>query len=248
MTDCLNCQNPLQSTDSYCASCGQPTFNLHQSFNKVIGQMLHELLDIDGRLARTLKGLLFKPGLVSSEYRQGKRISYTPPLRMYLVTSVLLFFVTSLFQNYTSSHPSQSASLLLPPELLEQIPKLMFMLLPVYAAIMHLWQRLFNYQKTPANNHYIFNIVFAVHIHIFSYIVIMLLLPLKLLPQDSVVYLIINTLLILFLLIYPTLAIKRFYQQSWLKSLLMGITTFFIYINCIGLGFKATLTFLEVLK
>ena len=55
--------------------------------------MFHELLDIDGRLVRTLKSMLLKLGLLSKEYCAGKRMKYTPPLRLYIVIS-FIFLLT----------------------------------------------------------------------------------------------------------------------------------------------------------
>jgi len=45
---------------------------------------------------RTLKCLLFKPGWLSHEHVHGRRARYTPPVRLYLVTSILAFLVVTL--------------------------------------------------------------------------------------------------------------------------------------------------------
>jgi hypothetical protein len=232
MSHCLNCQKSLTHSDQYCAACGQPTFDLQQSLIKILHHITHELLDIDGRLMRTFKALLFKPGYISQQYQQGKRVSYTPPLRMYLVTSLILFFMTSLLKTPTSGVNIQVSMLLLPPGLLEQIPKMMFLFLPISAILLQLFHR-----KT----HYIFNLVFAVHVHIFCYLLIMALLPLYTLTTEFAIVGWIQNGLFLYLLVYPLLAIKRFYQHSWLKSLLLTTVIITLYLALIGLIFEAYL-------
>ena len=89
--ECKNCHHPLMSEAKFCAVCGQSAKSLNKPFMSVISETLHETLDIDGRLMLTLKTLLFKPGRLSLDYNLGKRVKYTPPLRMYLVISILFF-------------------------------------------------------------------------------------------------------------------------------------------------------------
>ena len=96
MSICTNCNHQLQPQSKYCAYCGQSIVNYQKPIKPVITEMLHESLDIDGRLFLTLKTLLFKPGFLTLEYTNGKRKKYTPPLRMYLVISIIFFLLLSL--------------------------------------------------------------------------------------------------------------------------------------------------------
>jgi len=52
-----------------------------------------DLTHADSRLWRTLFALLFKPGFLTREFLEGRRVRYLPPLRLYLVLSVLFFLV-----------------------------------------------------------------------------------------------------------------------------------------------------------
>jgi hypothetical protein len=45
----------------------------------------------------TLYALLFKPGLLTREFLDGRRVRYLPPLRLYLVLSVVFFLIISNF-------------------------------------------------------------------------------------------------------------------------------------------------------
>jgi hypothetical protein len=57
-----------------------------------------DVLDVDSRVWRTLWPLAFRPGLLTQEFLRGRRASYTPPFRMYLVLS-LVFFVLASFSD-----------------------------------------------------------------------------------------------------------------------------------------------------
>ncbi|MGA1372509.1 MAG: DUF3667 domain-containing protein [Pseudomonadales bacterium] len=93
---CRNCDAALNG--EYCAGCGQaaqlPALTLWALGKELSG----ELFNWDSRLWRTLRPLAFQPGFLTLEYRNGRRARYMPPLRMYLVLS-LLFFLTVSVEN-----------------------------------------------------------------------------------------------------------------------------------------------------
>lgn len=93
-TKCLNCGSALQ--DKYCPVCGQKNKDYTLTFRDFFSDFLEELLDVDSRVLRSLRLLFTKPGFLTSEYVKGRRVRYLPPLRIYLVASVLFFLVVSL--------------------------------------------------------------------------------------------------------------------------------------------------------
>jgi len=93
---CKNCNKLLEKADNYCPNCGQkniPVLNL----KFVLGEFFQTIWNVDSKLFRTLKCLIFKPGYLTKEYISGKRVSYLPPIRIYLVLSFLFFFLISVF-------------------------------------------------------------------------------------------------------------------------------------------------------
>jgi len=62
----------------------------------LIKDVIGDLLDADSRVWRTLVPLAFRPGLLTQEFLRGRRASYTPPFRMYLVLSLVFFVLASL--------------------------------------------------------------------------------------------------------------------------------------------------------
>ena len=54
-------------------------------------ELTHEILNVDGKIFRSLRLLLTRPGFLTREIFAGRRASYVSPLRLYLVASVLAF-------------------------------------------------------------------------------------------------------------------------------------------------------------
>ena len=94
--NCLNCGEVL--TGQHCSHCGQPATVRVLSLWGLTKDVIGDLLDADSRVWRTLWPLAFRPGLLTQEFLRGRRASYTPPFRMYLVLS-LVFFVLASFND-----------------------------------------------------------------------------------------------------------------------------------------------------
>ena len=60
-------------------------------FGHVLGQFAHELLHVEGKLPRTLGALIFKPGLPSQAYLEGRRVVYLSPIGLFLLVNLLYF-------------------------------------------------------------------------------------------------------------------------------------------------------------
>jgi hypothetical protein len=92
--NCLNCGEVL--TGQHCSHCGQRASVRVLSLWAMVKDVVGDALDWDSRLWRTLRPLAFKPGLLTQEFLRGRRASYTPPFRMYLILSVAFFLAASL--------------------------------------------------------------------------------------------------------------------------------------------------------
>jgi len=94
LNSCLNCGAPLAG--QYCVECGQRHRARMISVFELLRDVFDDLLSWDSRMWRSLRPLLLRPGRLTNEYLNGRRMYYTPPLRMYLVLSVIFFLLTSL--------------------------------------------------------------------------------------------------------------------------------------------------------
>ena len=105
---CLNCGKPLMG--SYCGNCGQKAKELRRPFFRLSREAISSLFELDGRSFRTLFYLLTKPAHLSKEYFSGRRMQYTPPLRLFLVISVSFFLLVSFYTSIRSMEGILSAN------------------------------------------------------------------------------------------------------------------------------------------
>ena len=115
MDICVNCG--AQLTGPFCANCGQKRF---VESDRKLGHLLHHLLesatDLDSRAWRTLRALLFQPGLLSREYFEGRRARWLSPVSIFFTASVLYFVAqlhggdfTPTFNQQVTGHIRQLA-------------------------------------------------------------------------------------------------------------------------------------------
>jgi hypothetical protein len=71
--------------------------NLRLPFSQFISEVIDDALSLDTRLVRTLRPLLFRPGLVTRDYLMGRRVTHVPPLRAYLISALIFFGLFSIF-------------------------------------------------------------------------------------------------------------------------------------------------------
>ena len=87
--NCLNCGNEVAGR--FCQHCGQENVEVKESFAHLILHFIEDITHFDGKLWKTLKLLLFKPGSLTKLYMEGKRATFIHPIRMYLFVSAVFF-------------------------------------------------------------------------------------------------------------------------------------------------------------
>lgn len=88
---CANCGAAVSG--EFCGRCGQRREHEMHSVLHFSREAFEDLTHADSRLWRTMIALLFKPGYLTREFIEGRRVRYLPPIRLYLVLSVLFFLV-----------------------------------------------------------------------------------------------------------------------------------------------------------
>ncbi len=91
---CLNCGTNIQL--EYCPECGQREIDPDPTLREFLHELAGEMLHWDGKLAKTFRTLITKPGELTLEYLAGRRVRFISPLRVYLTCSVLYFFLAAL--------------------------------------------------------------------------------------------------------------------------------------------------------
>ena len=106
---CPNCgfRFDLQSPyTNYCPECGQENHDLNIPLKNLVKEFIDSVFNFDGKSVRTLKALIFKPGLLTVEFMLGRRASYVMPVRLYVFISFLFFLAISI----SSSQSGESSS------------------------------------------------------------------------------------------------------------------------------------------
>jgi len=86
---CSNCGATL--TGPYCAACGQHAHESARTVSALFHDAVHVMTHVDGRFWQTMYMLLLRPGRLTQEYFAERRARYLPPVRVYLVLSLLFF-------------------------------------------------------------------------------------------------------------------------------------------------------------
>lgn len=170
---CPNC-GALRA-GSYCAACGQKAMPMAPTLSYFVHELTHELLHVDGKIFRSLRLLLAKPGLLTREIFAGRRASYVSPIRLYLIASILAFASSALFGSFgavnfdyiTDPGEAVDPAMLQRMEELERtistaltvwMPRAMFVLVPLFAALVMLFRR-------RGGHTYPQHLYFALHVH-----------------------------------------------------------------------------------
>jgi hypothetical protein len=103
-TACANCGATLMGP--YCYDCGQHARESARSVSALFHDAWHVATHLDGRFWQTLYILLCKPGKLTKEYFAERRVRYLPPVRLYLVLSVLFFAFGLATPGKNSAPPS----------------------------------------------------------------------------------------------------------------------------------------------
>ena len=89
--ECANCGRRF--IGGYCPDCGQAVEAPRRPVGAILRDFLGTALSFDTRFWRTVKPLMFRPGLLTREYFAGRRARYVPPLRLYVFSAVVFFAV-----------------------------------------------------------------------------------------------------------------------------------------------------------
>jgi hypothetical protein len=98
---CGNCDTVL--TGPYCSGCGQHAHASARSLTAVLHDGWHDLTHVDGRLWHTLWLLFSRPGRLTEDFFQERRARYLPPVRLYLVLSLVFFSLAASTGEFSSS-------------------------------------------------------------------------------------------------------------------------------------------------
>src|SRR5437763_2125151 len=102
---CENCGAPMAGP--FCAQCGQAAVDYRRSFRHVIVDILDSFLNWDSKFFATIGWLIVRPWHLTNQFLAGRRVRYVHPLRVYLLASILFFFVVNYWAKSIHADPSK---------------------------------------------------------------------------------------------------------------------------------------------
>lgn len=236
MPQCKNCRSSLGG--DYCQECGQRNTDLERPIWSLVGDIFRETFELDGRAALTFKTLFLKPGELTAEFLAGRRRAYSPPLRLYLVISISFFILVAwLAQSGALLEPGQDPSFDAAVQarfLSDDLPRLMFLLLPMFALLM---------KCVYARRLYFDHLIFSLHLHSAAYAILAAMLPLEELANRHVVFMALQVIILVYFLVYFVVAVRRVYRSPWLAVAAKSAVVLFGYMILVSVVIENTSSF-----
>jgi Protein of unknown function (DUF3667) len=235
--NCLNCGADLQG--AFCHDCGQKAAAHHLGLHAVAHDAVHEFLHLDGKILQTMKLLLFKPGQLTKDFIEGKRVRYISPIRLYLTWSVVFFALAVLVPGARESivkvGPSKNATAAetirseeqadkIGESLMHQLPRAMFILMPLFGLLTWAFYR----KQQP---YYIPHLYFAIHFHAFIFFMLALGVLVGAIGRSGKLA---GALMFVTAVPYHFIALRRVFGGSRAATLWKGFATGFLYVFAVG--------------
>jgi hypothetical protein len=92
---CPECGEPID--ERFCPRCGEKRAEARDySLRHFLGEAVNVFANLESPIPRSFFALLFRPGLLTSEYLAGRRKRYLKPLQVFVLCNVLFFFAQPL--------------------------------------------------------------------------------------------------------------------------------------------------------
>jgi hypothetical protein len=101
---CLNCGTVVG--DRYCPHCGQENVEPRESLGHLVRHFFEDITHFDSKFFGYFRDLLLRPGYLTREYMDGKRVSHYNPVRAYIFISFIFFLV--LFSGKKHESPDKN--------------------------------------------------------------------------------------------------------------------------------------------
>ena len=263
--NCLNCG--AEVTGKFCSQCGQENVETKENFFHMVTHVIGDFFHFDSKFFRSLIPLFTKPGFLTKQYWEGKRMHYIHPLRLFFfVTIVMVIIANAYYKKFeqqikkekvvTTTESTEIRS----KEEMEQdkrqankivtsvdktfdymaayLKYISFFLLPVYALG-------FKLLYIRSKRFYVDHLIYTMHLQSFAYVIIslVLLIPLFFLPSARDWF---GKVVVITSMAYLLFSLRYVYKQSWLKTILKTILAV-SYILFVTVVFVSTLMLINVL-
>lgn len=106
--ECKNCSTEIEG--QFCHFCGQRYHDHKESFGELTYEFVSDFLHFDSRFFKTVLPLIFQPGKLTKNYNEGRQRSQFHPIRLYLFSSFVYFFLFFAFTNVEDQSDNEGTS------------------------------------------------------------------------------------------------------------------------------------------
>ena len=168
-------------------------------------------------------------------YLAGRRVAWTPPLRLYLAFSIVFFLLVAWFAS-SGILREPGADLAFDAAvqarfLSDELPTLMFLLLPVFALLMKIVYR---------ERLYFDHLIFSLHLHCAAYAALAIMLPLEVVATRHILLLLVQVVVFVSFLAYFMVAVHRVYRSGWLAAILRSTMVLTVYVILVSVAIEFT--------
>jgi len=238
-TSCSNCGAALNGP--YCSICGQKALPLNPGLHEFLHEATHELLHVDGKIFRSVQKLLLAPGFLTLEHFRGRRAHWVTPLRLYLIFSLFYFSLSALapaqYVRMTESGNTQEDEVQAFNRLgysgAEEVqdalahaqhtwaPRLMFVLVPLFAYFVHLSSR-------GSGRNYPEDLYFGLHVHA-AWFAAGAVAAAAAVVLPNIASRVVSALAVVYGLTYAVLAYRTAYGRTTSQAILRSAAVLFAY-------------------
>jgi hypothetical protein len=228
---------------AFCHACGQKAASVQLGVHDFVHEATHEFLHLDGKILQTVKLLVARPGELTRQFLAGRRARYITPVRLYLTLSLIFFTLAAVLPRgqqqivkiggdtrqlqgdtqferrlVAGMQKAQKEGKRLTEEILHNLPKVAFVLMPIFGLLTWAFYR-------KQQRYYIPHLYYAIHFHAFAFLVmsVSVLLGRTVLPRVVAAPLVFAT------VPYHFIALRRVFGGSWGKTLAKGFAIGFLY-------------------
>lgn len=97
-TNCLNCGAEVQA--KFCGNCGQENIEIRENFFHVAFHFVSDYFHFDSKFFRSMIPLFTRPGFLTKQYWEGRRVNYIHPLRLYFFSIIVAVLCTNFFYTH----------------------------------------------------------------------------------------------------------------------------------------------------
>ncbi len=102
---CQNCGETV--SHRFCSYCGQENTESRQTFRHLLMHFFEDITHYEGKFWKTMKYLFFRPAYLTREFLSGRRMSYVPPVRLYIFISFVTFLLPHILPEYEASEEKE---------------------------------------------------------------------------------------------------------------------------------------------